>query len=45
MNIDSIKLDLESKLKLKEVYTKIFKEEKKARETLEKLMKASIDNN
>jgi hypothetical protein len=39
MNIDKIKLDLETKLRLKALYAKIFRDEKKARDIMEQFMK------
>jgi hypothetical protein len=38
-NLSKITLDLETKLKLKEVYSKIHKEEKRVREEIESLLK------
>lgn len=39
-NLDSTALDLETKTKLKEVYIKILREEKKQRDMIEKFIKA-----
>ena len=36
---------METKLKLKEVYSKILREEKKAREYIEKLIRTNIEAN
>lgn len=42
-NIKKVILDLISLKKLKEVYSKFYKEERKARDSIEKLIKASLD--
>jgi histone demethylase JARID1 len=44
MNIDKTELDLETRLKLKDIYLKMHKEEKKQREVLEKLIRSNADD-
>lgn len=44
-NIDSIKLDLEAKIKLKDMYVRIFREERKQREIVEKFIKSGFTEN
>ncbi len=45
-NIDSMSLNLETRLKLRDVYKKIFRDEKKARDYVDKFMKnGDIDQN
>ena len=40
-NLDKVDLDLETRLKMKDIYVKIFKEEKKHREQIEQYLKTS----
>ncbi len=43
LNLDKINLDLETRIKLKETYNKVLKEEKKSRDIIEKMIKNSND--
>ena len=44
MNIDKTELDLETRLKLKDIYLKLHKEEKKQRDILEKMIRSQTED-
>jgi len=44
-NLDKINLDLESRIKLKEMYLRTFREEKKQRENIERFIKSGFSEN
>ncbi|CDW79070.1 lysine-specific demethylase 5b [Stylonychia lemnae] len=44
-NLDKINLDLETRLKLKEIYVKVFREEKKQREFVERFVRSGYGDN
>lgn len=44
MNLDKVDLDLETRIRMRDIYKKIYREEKKAREMVERFMKGGNDN-
>lgn len=44
MNLDKVDLDLETRIRMRDIFKKIYREEKKAREAVERYMKGGNDN-